>query len=428
MSGVTLYVEPFSGASGDMILSALCALNDDFERIVSLPSRLHLHDGKVEIREVEKNGIVCKHVKIIDLNESQGSHDDHHDHHHHNHDHNHSHDHQDQGHEHHHAHRGLKEITRIIESGHISTNTKQIAKEIFQLIGESEAAIHNIPIERIHFHEISGIDSILDIVGCAEMIDSLNIQKVYCDPICTGQGFVKTQHGILPVPAPATRDLLEGMPHYKGDEEGEKLTPTGAAILKYLNPDFQIPIMKPGKTAYGPGEKNFIQPNVVRISIVDEVALSTASNPNSEIMWMIECNIDDESSEYLGADFQAELMNYGATDYTISSCIMKKGRPGLLLSVIVEENRRDEVASFILENTTTIGVRYYKVNRMILPRKSYDVETSFGTVEVKEVTTPSGTKRWKVEFESLSQIRRDTGLTINEIERTVNAEIYDKQS
>jgi uncharacterized protein (TIGR00299 family) protein len=437
MKGVTLYIEPFSGASGDMLLSALCALHGDFERIVSLPDRLHLHDGKVEVREVEKNGIVCKHVKIIDLNESKDpaeDHDHHHSHSHDHHDHHHSHDHHDHHHSHTHSHhsdhvhRGLKEIIGIIDAGHISESAKRIAKEIFQLIGESEAAVHNIPIEKIHFHEISAVDSILDIVGCAEMLDFLNIQKVYCDPICTGYGSVKTQHGMLPVPAPATRDLLEGMPYYKGNEKGEKLTPTGAAILKYLRPDFQIPVMNAGKTAYGPGEKDFIQPNVVRISIVKEVAQKTASSGDSETMWMIECNIDDESSEYLGIDFQSELMNHGATDYTISPCTMKKGRPGLLMSVMVEEDHRDQVASFILENTSTIGVRFYKVERMILPRRSYSVETSYGPVRVKEVSTPSGSKRWKVEFESLSQIRQDTGLTINEIERKVYSEIYSKQS
>lgn len=251
----TLYIEPFSGLSGDMILSALCSLTDAWEEIATLPDKLHLPDGKVEVAAVNVNGIVCNHIKIIDLNEQA-----------------------EKKHgqllqlqpQHHHAHRHLKDILTIIDKGHISDGAKTIARAIFTLIGESEARVHNIPLEKIHFHEVSAVDSILDIVGCAVMLDKLEVTQTYSDAICTGYGMVKTQHGILPVPAPATADLLRGMPVYKGDEEGEKVTPTGAAILRYLKPDFKPQVFSVEKIAYGPGQKRFRNPNVVRISILEE--------------------------------------------------------------------------------------------------------------------------------------------------------------
>lgn len=254
-----LYIEPFSGLSGDMLLSAFCGLADYYDEIVHLPAKLNLPDGKVVIDTVNKNGIVCKSVRIIDLNEGQA------DHHHHHHDHNHHH------HHHHAAHRHLKDILLIIDKGDITDQAKQIAREIFTIIGESEAKIHQIDLEKIHFHEISGVDSILDIVGCAVLIDHLQIDKTYSDPICTGFGMVKTQHGLLPVPAPATADILLNMPTYPGKEEGERVTPTGAAILKYLNPLFSLTEIRRQKIAYGPGKKDFIGANVVRVSTLETV-------------------------------------------------------------------------------------------------------------------------------------------------------------
>lgn len=271
-----LYVEAFSGLSGDMLLSALCDLADYHEEIIKLPGKLHLNDGKVEINTVNKNGIVCKHVHIIDINEKGGDQLQHDHHHHHHHDHEHTHSQDTHSHHHHehtddhrtHAHRHLKDILQIIEHGHISEGAKKIAKEIFMIIGQSEAKIHQIDIEKIHFHEVSGVDSILDIVGCAVLLDKLAVTKTFCTPICTGFGMVKTQHGLLPVPAPATADILSGMPTYPGEEPGERVTPTGAAILKYLKPEFELPQIITEKIAYGPGKKNFTGPNVVRMSLL----------------------------------------------------------------------------------------------------------------------------------------------------------------
>ena len=281
MENRDLYIEAFSGLSGDMLLGALCGLADYYDEIVHLPERLHLPDGKVEIHTVNKNGIVCKHVQVIDLHQKNDhSHDahEHHDHqhdhdhisdHHHDHDkaHHHHHDHK-HDHHHNHTHRHLKDILKIISEADIADGAKQIAKDIFTIIGLSESKIHAMDLDTIHFHEVSGVDSIIDIVGCAVLIDQLNIRNTYCTPICTGFGMVKTQHGLLPVPAPATADILIGMPTYPGQEEGERVTPTGAAIVKYLAPDFTVTQLCQEKIAYGPGKKDFIGPNVVRLSLL----------------------------------------------------------------------------------------------------------------------------------------------------------------
>lgn len=405
----TLYVEPFSGIAGDMLLSALCGLTDAYNEITDLPDKLHLHDGKIEISEVEKNGIVCKHVKVIDLNEGEDpdkhSHDD---------DHPHDHDHA-----HNHGHgRHLSDIIHLIDRGQLTDGAKTIAKEIFHLIGEAESSVHNIPIEKIHFHEISGVDSIIDIVGCAVLLDKLDVEKTFADPICVGFGMVKTQHGLLPVPAPATALLLEGMPSFKGKEEGERVTPTGAAILRYLKPEFSIPIMTSIKVAYGPGQKDFVGPNVVRLS------LTTVSSEKQKSLCVIETNLDDCSPELLGEHFQTGLLKAGAVDFTLSPVTMKKGRPGLKLSVLSEEESREAVCNFILENTTTIGVRYYSVQRKELDRETVSLNTQYGPIKAKQVKTPSGKLRVKAEHDELQKMADENGISVIQLKGIVSGEFH----
>jgi len=472
-----LYIEAFSGMAGDMFLSALCGLTDSYDWVQTLPEKLNLPDGKVEIQTLNKNGIVCKHVKIIDLNEGK-----YHTHTHaHGHPHSHTHGPGSQPHTHSplesftlgfrqikamftgekleanvhsHAHtRGLKEINEIIDGGDIPEGAKKIAKAIFQIIGQSESKIHNEPIESIHFHEVSGVDSILDIVGCAVLLDKLKVEKTYCDPVCTGFGFIKIDHGVVAVPAPATADIMKDLQMYKGDEKGEKLTPTGAAILKYLNPDFKVPVLQFKQTAYGPGQKNFINPNVVRVSIVEEIlinenverseiptkvekegvqkiennedrlegsAIQNSIIRNSKLkedeLHIIESNIDDGPAEYLGNAFQDQLLEAGAVDFYFTQVQMKKGRPGLKLSVLTSVQNLTKVANYILEHTTTIGVRHYAVNRTILSRRQFEMETKYGTIKVKEVTTPSGYKRHKIEYESLRNIQKNHDISLPQLQ------------
>lgn len=407
-----LYIEPFSGLSGDMFLGSLCGLLDAYDEIIDLPGKLNLPDGRIEITPTEKNGIVCKQIRVIDLNESSKSTD--HDHQSHQHDHHH--DDSDSGHHHghhhhhHRHHRHLSDILKIIEDASIAPGAKRIAKEIFHFIGEAESQVHDIPIEKIHFHEISAVDSIIDIIGCAVLLERLEIGETYCDPICVGYGMVSTQHGRLPVPAPATAKLLYGMPTYKGDEEGERVTPTGAAILKYLNPIFASPKIAIETSAHGPGQKSFIAPNVLRLSI-GEVA------GERESLFSIETNLDDCPPESLGGSFQDRLKEAGAIDFTISPVTMKKGRPGFCLSVLTPKEQLDAVCNAILENTTAIGVRYFPVERKILERAEERRETPYGSFRIKTVTTPSGKSRSKIESDDLERASLEHGIPVNELRR-----------
>lgn len=397
-----LYIEPFSGLAGDMLLSALCALSDNYDDIKDLPDKLHLHDGKVEVHTVDKNGIVCQHVKIIDLNQENT------------HEHHHSHSHGTHDHHHHGAHRHLSDINALIDKGHIKPRAKTIAKDIFQIIGRSESKIHNIPLDKIHFHEVSAVDSILDIVGCAVMLDKLNVTKTYSDPICVGSGTVKTQHGVLPVPAPATADILTGVPTFKGNEPGEKTTPTGAAILRYLNPEFSMPTHSTTKTAYGPGTKDFEVANVVRISILDESQIKQQAGKESNI-YVVETQIDDASGEVLGSGFQEKILALGALDFYFTAIQMKKGRPGVKISTLCPMEKLEAICDFVLENTPTIGVRYYPVERKILERNQHMLQTEYGPVEVKEVVRPSGYKQRKIEYESLQRISEEHGIPLPQL-------------
>lgn len=391
-----LYIESFSGLSGDMFLGALAGLTDNYNALEKLPELLHLKDGEIKITEVNKNGIVCKHVKVIDLNvmDKEHLHDPHH----------------------HHSHRHLSDINKIIENASISEEAKKIAKDIFLIIGKSESKIHNILLEKIHFHEVSGVDSIIDIIGCAILIEQLQIKKVYATPVCTGFGFVDTQHGKLPVPAPATADILTGIPHYAGDEKGERVTPTGAAILKYLNPEFNVPVLTTVKTAYGPGSKDFIAPNVLRISLCETTEQLTGT-------YVLETNIDDMNNEFLGNDFQNGLFEHGASDFFTSAIQMKKGRQGILLSCSVPGKKLKQLSNYIFDHTSTIGLRYYPVKGNKLEREIKIFSTTYGEVKIKITTTPSGIKKAKIEYDDLRKIQNKTKLPLLILQQEILKEI-----
>ena len=413
-----LKIEAFSGLSGDMFLGALTELTNAHNELIQLPDKLHLKNVEIKISEVEKNGIACKHIKINDNNEYLET----------NHkilskpDHHHTQKHHPENiviHQHKRSHhpRHLKDIYKIIEEAELSDKVKEISKKIFLLLGEAEAKVHGVDISKIHFHEVGAIDSILDIIGSAFLLDKLDVHKTYITDIRTGKGFAMTEHGRLPIPCPATKELLIGLPTYSGDEDGEMITPTGAAILKYLNPDFEIPTLIEEKTGYGPGEKDFVHPNVLRLS------LCKSKSEKQDNIYLIETNIDDISSEVIGLDFQDQLLDKGALDFYFTQVIMKKGRPGLLVSVVVNEKDISSISNFLLENTSSIGLRYYPVSRNVLKREIKEIKTSVGMIKAKEVVLPSGKKRLTPEYESCAAIAREKKLPVTEIFATVNSEL-----
>jgi len=362
-----LKIEAFSGASGDMFLGALAGLLNAYDELTILPKVLNFEkEAVIKISDVKKSGIACKQVKVIELVQ-----------------------------EHHHRH--LTDIIKIIEVSNLTDNAKKIALEIFQIIGKAEAEVHGIPIEKIHFHEVGAVDSIIDVCGAAYLLDKLKIDETYLTTLITGKGFVKTAHGLLPVPCPATKLIAEGLPYILGDEEGEKLTPTGAAIIKYLNPKFEQIPMKDTATAYGVGEKEFKMPNLLRLSIC-----KTADNSENEMV-VIEANIDDTNSEFIGAEFQEKLLEVGAVDFYITQIIMKKGRPGVLLSILCKENNINDISDFLFSFTSTIGLRYYKVGKKMLKREIKEVETEYGKFRIKITTMPDGKQKVKPESSDLLQ-------------------------
>lgn len=415
-----LKVEAFSGLSGDMFLGALAELTNGYDELKELPIMLNLEKVEVKITEVEKAGIACKHIKILDHN----SYDDH------THIHAHRHKHAESSdltvanlslasdhtpaHSH---HRHLKDIEKIIDEGQLSVSARKIAKDIFYLLGKAESKVHGVDIEKIHFHEVGAIDSILDIVGSAYLLDKLSIDSSVSTAICTGHGFVLADHGRMPIPAPATKELLLDIPTYAGKAKGEMTTPTGAAILKYLNPSFEVPVLTEKKIGHGPGEKDFEHPNVLRLSICE------SSSQTKDEVYMVETNIDDMSSELLGNDFQENLLQAGAVDFYFTQITMKKGRPGVLITVFTTNEQVQSVSDFLLENTTTIGVRSYPASRKILKRELRCIETSLGEVEVKEVELPSGKKRTTIEYESAKKIASKLNRPISEIFSLLNKEI-----
>ena len=380
-----LKLETFAGISGDMFLGALTALADAYDEIVDLPKKLGLEEEvTVEIDDVNKNGIACKHVNIVE-NEKAGGH----------------------------AHRHLSSINKIIDNSSLSDNVKTIAKSIFMDLGQAEAQVHGMDIEKVHFHEVGALDSIMDIVGAAYLIDRLDIVKTYCTPVNTGYGFANTEHGKLPVPCPATQELLTGLPTYRGEIESEMTTPTGAAILSYLKPNFTIPTLTELKIGYGPGQKNFDIPNTLRASLVQE-------GPTETKMMVIQTSIDDMTGEYLGQEFQGALMEKGASDFYYEQVIMKKGRPGIVLNVFCSEQVLEEVTDFVLENTTTIGLRYYAVGKKKLERSYGQVSLDNNQIQIKKSKTPSGKSKYKPESSDVFEIANKTG------ERPLDIELKSK--
>ena len=413
-----LKIEAFSGLSGDMFLGALAELTNAYDELKDLPNMLNLEKVEVKITDVEKAGIACKHIKILDHNLYD--------------EHKHVHAHgqtdssdlkvanlsigSDQTHSHSH-HRHLGDIEIIIDDSQLPVSTKKIAKDIFFLLGTAESKVHGVDIKKIHFHEVGAIDSILDIVGSAYLLDKLSIESSVSTAICTGHGFVMADHGRMPIPAPATKELLLDIPIYAGKAKGEMTTPTGAAILKYLDPSFEIPVLIEKKIGHGPGEKDFEHPNVLRLSLCE------SASKNRDEVYMVETNIDDMSSELLGNDFQENLLQSGAVDFYFTQITMKKGRPGVLITVFTGKDQVQSVSEFLLENTTTIGVRSYPTSRKILKRAIRSIETSLGKVYVKEVELPSGKKRTTIEYESAKKIASKLKRPISEIFTLLNKEI-----
>jgi len=298
------------------------------------------------------------------------------------------------------APRSWLQIRRLIERSKLNSNIKSTSIDIFTQLAQAEAKIHGVAVDQVHFHEVGATDSIVDIVAAAIGITELRIEELHFSRIPLGRGITRSQHGPLPAPGPATMELLKGLPSFGIDVESETVTPTGAAILRTLGSSFgDQPNMTIDKIGYGTGQKEFAtRPNLFRLALG-----ANAVNLQHEEMLIIETNIDDMNPQHFDHVME-RLFSAGAREVFLAPIQMKKNRPATLLTAICEPSRRDRVAAIILQETTSIGLRYYPVNRILLRRESKTVKTRYGEVKIKIVTQPDGTERAMPEYDDLKRI------------------------
>lgn len=326
--------------------------------------------------------------------------------------------------EHQHEHRSFSEIKNIIQTSELSAFVKEKSIAIFRKLAEAEGKIHNKPVEEVHFHEIGAIDSIVDIVGASICIDYLKPSKIITSRIELGSGMVKCSHGIFPVPAPATIEVLKGIPVKSGNVPFEATTPTGAAILATLTDEFsEKHNFTIKKTGYGIGHKDGDIPNVLRVLVCKQEENKVLSDTVS----VIECNIDDMNPEVYDYLFE-KLFNEGALDVFITPIIMKKSRPANILSVVCDPNKKNIVVEFILKETSSLGVRMHDVSRVILNRGIKEVETSLGKIKVKHSWLGSDFSKYKPEYDDCIKISKEKNIPLINVMNIISHDINDEFS
>jgi len=309
--------------------------------------------------------------------------------------------------QHHHPHRRLSQVLELIDRASLPARVKQNASAVFRRLGEAEAAVHQVPLERVHFHEVGAVDSISDIVGACLGFELLAIEEIHCSALNVGSGTAQTEHGILPVPAPATAALLEGKPIYAHGPAVELTTPTGAAIAATLARRFgALPAMRISRIGYGAGGHEFnTQPNVLRVLVGEKTGASEA-----DTISVIEANIDDSSPEVLGFALE-RLLAAGALDATLAPLAMKKNRPGVLLRVIARPEDQEALAALVFAETSTLGLRLYRAERRVQARHIVEVETPHGRVRIKV----SDSNQFAPEYEDCRRLALETGVPLKQI-------------
>jgi uncharacterized protein (TIGR00299 family) protein len=387
----TLYFDCFAGASGDMILGALVGAGVDPQALIEQLQLLGVGGWQIEFEKVDRSGISSTYAKVQTAHE--------------------------------HAHRHLGDILKIIYDSGLNDRVKDRAARVFSRLGDAEAHVHNLPIEKIHFHEVGALDAIIDVCGAAICFDLLGIENFICSPLRVGFGMARMAHGTFPIPPPAVAELLKGKPIYAGDIEGEFVTPTGAAIITAVCDRFEaIPAMKIHATGYGAGTrspKGF--PNALRV-LIGEIAGSTAAV--DECLLMIETNIDDMSPQLFGHVMDRALQ-MGALDCYLTQTQMKKNRPGILLSILCQPPDREKFLEMLFSETTTIGARSYEVRRRALARETVRVKTEFGPIDVK-VAYSNGNLKAMPEFEQCRAAAEKAGVALREVQEAASAAYRNK--
>ena len=441
----TLYLECNMGAAGDMLTAALLELHPDPDGVVAWLNGLGIPGTVIKKEAAVKCGIHGTHVSVtvngededsldvisedaghphIHDHEHEHTHDHEHDHtHEHGHAHEHTHEHEhdhahthDHGHTH--AHHHLADIEHIVSHLTLPEKVRTDIMNVYRMIAEAEAHVHGTTPDQIHFHEVGTMDAVMDVAAVCLLIYELKPEKIVASPVHVGFGEVRCAHGVLPVPAPATAYLLRDIPTYGGAVQGELCTPTGAALLRYFVNEFgEQPVMKVGKIGYGMGKKDFDRANLVR------AMLGQTAEAGDRIL-ELRCNVDDMTGEELGY-CMGRLMAAGARDVFTTAVGMKKDRPGTLVTVICDPEKRERMLEVLFRDTTTLGVRETVCSRHILSRTEETVETRFGPVRVK-YSEGFGVKRCKAEYEDLARIAVEQNCSIGEVRKKVS-EILDRE-
>jgi uncharacterized protein (TIGR00299 family) protein len=393
----TLYFDCFSGISGDMSLGALMDLGVDESWLVKQLRNLGLSGWELHVRSVNKNGLKALKVDVhLDDDAVHPPHPAHH--------------------VHRHEHTTMEAITTLLATAGIPEPAKDLALRIFRRLAEAEAKVHQTPVHEVHFHEVGALDSIIDIVGVSLCLHKLAPQKIFASVQHDGQGFVRCQHGLIPVPVPAVTELFatRKVPFRQHPlAEGELTTPTGAAIIAEVAESFgTMPSMQLVGVGYGAGDREYALPNILRV-VLGETVDSEGDTAGEEHLTLLETNIDNTTPEVLGYVME-RLLSAGAKDVFFVPVYMKKGRPATLLSVLCEEYAVAAMERIIFTETSTIGIRRHQVQRHALPREQLLVNSPYGPLKAKEVTF-EGQQRAAVEYEDARRVAIETGTPLRQI-------------
>jgi uncharacterized protein (TIGR00299 family) protein len=367
------YIDAFSGVAGDMLVGAFADAGADREAISAALSGLAT-GGSIAWDRVQRRGMSATKFRVT-VNEPQ-------------------------------KHRHLGGILKMIAAAEIPDPVKETSERVFRLLAEAESSVHGVSVEKVHFHEAGAVDSICDIVGACYALHLLGIETVHCSPINVGSGTVNTEHGVLPVPAPATARLLRDRPIYSRGPAMELTTPTGAAFVTALTKDFgTMPPMRVKSIGYGAGDRDFGEhANVVRVMVGE-----ASGAAESTTVCVIEANIDDSSPQVIAYAME-KLLEAGALDALLLPAQMKKGRPGVVLQAICDPERREALVSVLFRETSTLGVRFYNAERRVQPRSRVEVVTKYGAVPIK-----IGENGFAPEYDDARRIAQELGVPLKDV-------------
>ena len=405
----TLYLECYSGISGDMTVAALLDLGADREVLKESLKSLPVGGFRTEITRVKKSGLdACDFSVILEqdnhdhdmeyLHGSEKSYTGHHEYTH--------------SHEHPHEHRGMKEITEIIQKSEMTVRAKKMAMRVFGILAQAESKAHGIPVEEVHFHEVGAVDSIVDIAAIAICMDNLDISNVIVPVLYEGTGFIRCQHGQIPVPVPAVTHIAEThkLKLKITDIQGELVTPTGAAVVAAFRTSDRLPEdFTMLKTGIGAGKRQYRCPGILRAMLIRE----TTDLQIKDIIWKLETDMDDCGGEMMGHVMNL-LMANGAREVHYTPIYTKKNRPAYTLTVICKESEREKLENLIFSETTTIGIRRVEMERTILQREIQKKDTPVGTAIVKACTLPDGNIRYYPEYENVAELAERNQLSFRE--------------